>query len=394
MNKIFHHGGLLISTLSVLALLAACSGGAGAPPTEAPTTAPAAPTAPASGGAATSAPAAPTAAAAPPQPTSAPGATTAPATQPSAGPAGGGTTAYLDDRSTPEGVILSFYNAINRREYVRAYSYWEPEAAAQNLPPFAEWQGGYADTGTVQVTVWRAASDAGAGQINYGVPVIVTSQQRDGSSLAFGGCYRLHLANPGIQSEPPFRPRGIRSADLRQVSTPEEAEAAAAEACGTALQPSTALVPPDNLPIDAGQYLDDRSSGIGLVRSFYNAINRREYARAYSYWEPETAAQNLPPFAEWQGGYTGTGTVELTTGTEQTGVGAGQIYASVPVTVRAQQADGSSQIFVGCYQLHLANPSIQSEPPFRPLGIRSADVRPVAALADTNALMQSACPTQ
>ncbi len=392
MNKqIFHRSGLLLSTLAVLTLLAACSGGAGAPTTVAPTAAPAAPT---PGGAATNAPAVPTATAAPLPPTSAPDAATAPAAPPSAGPADGGDTPYLDDRSTPEGAILSFYNAIERREYARAYSYWEPEAAAQNLPPFAEWQGGYADTDAVELTVWQAVFDAGAGQLNYGVPLLVTSQQRDGSSQIFGGCYRLHLANPGIQSEPPFRPLGIRSADLRRASTPAEAEAAAVEACATALQPSTAPVPPAGLPIDAGQYIDDRSGGAGLVRSLYNAINRKEYARAYSYWEPEAAAQSLPPFAEWQRGYAGTGAVELTLGTEQTGVGAGQIYASVPATVRAQQTDGSVQVFVGCYQLHLANPGVQSEPPFRPLGIRSADLRQIDPSADSATLMQSACPAQ
>jgi hypothetical protein len=31
---------------------------------------------------------------------------------------------YLDDRSTPEAVISSYYNAINRAEYARAYSYF------------------------------------------------------------------------------------------------------------------------------------------------------------------------------------------------------------------------------------------------------------------------------
>ncbi len=31
---------------------------------------------------------------------------------------------YLDDRSTPIQVLKSYYNAINRQEYVRAYSYW------------------------------------------------------------------------------------------------------------------------------------------------------------------------------------------------------------------------------------------------------------------------------
>src|SRR5260221_5754909 len=31
---------------------------------------------------------------------------------------------YVDDRSTPAALITSFVNAINRQEYLRAYSYW------------------------------------------------------------------------------------------------------------------------------------------------------------------------------------------------------------------------------------------------------------------------------
>jgi len=30
---------------------------------------------------------------------------------------------YIDNRSTPEALMASYVNAINRKEYVRAYSY-------------------------------------------------------------------------------------------------------------------------------------------------------------------------------------------------------------------------------------------------------------------------------
>jgi hypothetical protein len=33
---------------------------------------------------------------------------------------------YVDDRSTPEALIRSLYDAVSRREYARAYAYWEP----------------------------------------------------------------------------------------------------------------------------------------------------------------------------------------------------------------------------------------------------------------------------
>src|SRR5437870_13856086 len=56
--------------------------------------------------------------------------TTSPAqsavTQPSASPSAAPVTAYLDDRSSAEAVVRSYYDAIGRRQYLRAYGYWEP----------------------------------------------------------------------------------------------------------------------------------------------------------------------------------------------------------------------------------------------------------------------------
>jgi len=150
-------------------------------------------------------------------------------------------------------------------------------------------------------------------------------------------------------------------------------------------------------PMDNGSqplYLDDRSSPEGVLSSFYNAIERREYARAYSYWEPDAAKRELPPFAQWQQGYAGTQSVELQTGPETGGAAAGNIYASVPVGITAHQSDGSTQRFVGCYTLHMPNPGIESEPPTHPLGIRSATIRQVEQGADLAALLAGACPAQ
>jgi hypothetical protein len=65
----------------------------------------------------------------------------------------------------------------------------------------------------------------------------------------------------------------------------------------------------------------------------------------------------------------------------------------VPVTLKAQTTSGA-QTFVGCYVLHLSNPGVQTQPPFQPLGIRSARISVVANTADTAALMQSACQSQ
>ena len=139
-------------------------------------------------------------------------------------------------------------------------------------------------------------------------------------------------------------------------------------------------------------YLDDRSTAESVISSFYDAVNRREYSRAYSYWEPAAAASALPQFDDFAAGYTDTQSVDLTIGDVGTGVGAGQIYFSVPVTLVATQTDGSLQTFVGCYTLHIGRPQIQAVPPFRPLAIQRASIEQVDNDADTAALMAQTCP--
>ena len=139
-------------------------------------------------------------------------------------------------------------------------------------------------------------------------------------------------------------------------------------------------------------YLDDRSTAESVISSFYDAVNRREYSRAYSYWEPAAAANELPRFDDFAAGYADTQSVDLTIGDVGTGVGAGQIYFSVPVTLVATQTDGSLQTFVGCYTLHIGRPQIQAVPPFRPLAIQRASIEQVDDDADTAALMAQSCP--
>ena len=43
-------------------------------------------------------------------------------------------------------------------------------------------------------------------------------------------------------------------------------------------------------------YLDNRTDSVALVRSLYNAINRKEYARAWSYYGDEKPSKSLEDF--------------------------------------------------------------------------------------------------
>ncbi len=281
---------------------------------------------------------------------------------------------YLDDRSNADTLMTSFVNALNRREYLRAYSYWEPTATQR--PAYADFKSGYADTHSVHLDIGTVTGGVAAGNLYAAVPVTLIAQTSAGQTQTFVGCYLLHLGQPAIQGVPPFQPWGIRSANVSQVANGANTTSLMAQACqdqaGSAMpaQPST-----DPNDVSANRYLDDRSTAQELMRSFVNALNRREYVRAYSYWRP--GAAQLQSFEQFQEGYSATQSVQLTLGTVTGDAGAGQLYYSVPVILNAQTPGGAPQTFLGCYVLHLAQPVIQDTPPYQPLAIQSANVRQV-----------------
>ena len=404
--------GIFICFSFILALLAACGGNTAstatptpvaeatttvaAPPPATATTPPAAPTTPPMGGPS----------ATPVPPTTAPSATPAPPSAPTATPVaatpvpptsdtGGAEPAYLDDRSTPETLLQSFYNAINRKEYARAYAYWDAQAAGDKLPAFDAFQQGYANTASVQLTIGTVGGDAGAGQLYYSVPVVLIASHTDGTTQTFAGCYTLHLSQPAVQGVPPYHPLAIIGATIQQAAAGANAADLAAGACpagaGRPTSPLPPITPSDPAAIGTDRYLDNRSSPESVVRSFYNAINRKEYVRAYSYWEPAAAATQLPAYPQFEQGYADTQAVNLTLGQISGDAGAGQRYYSVPVTIVSKAAGSKAQTFVGCYTLHLANPQIQAAPPFQPLSISAAKIQAVPANTTTADLMSQVC---
>ncbi|MEY9584891.1 hypothetical protein ABIA15_003648 [Sinorhizobium fredii] len=115
-------------------------------------------------------------------------------------------------------------------------------------------------------------------------------------------------------------------------------------------------------------YVDDRSDGAALVRSLYNAINRREYARAYAYFGDAKPVGEFKAFAD---GYAKTEAVEVRIGEVTTEGAAGSIYAAVPVAIKSVEQEGRTRFFSGCYVARIINPSLQV-PPFTPYQIETA----------------------
>ena len=131
---------------------------------------------------------------------------------------------------------------------------------------------------------------------------------------------------------------------------------------------------------DQTAYLDDRSDGPALIRSLYNAINRKEYARAYSYFDDSKRTGDYKTFVE---GYAKTVDVQVITGTAKPEGAAGSVYAPVPVAVKSTEKGGKEQVFAGCYVTRIVNAGIQ-EPPFVPLHIESAELTAVETPFETS----------
>ncbi|WP_085024803.1 hypothetical protein [Ensifer aridi] len=121
-------------------------------------------------------------------------------------------------------------------------------------------------------------------------------------------------------------------------------------------------------------YVDDRSDGAALVRSLYNAISRKEYARAYGYFGASKPVGEFKAFAD---GYANTESVELKLGKVTTEGAAGSIYSAVPVAIKSVERQGKTRFFSGCYVARIINPSLQV-PPFTPYQIETARLEEVS----------------
>lgn len=123
---------------------------------------------------------------------------------------------YLDNRSDPASLVKSYYNAINRREFARAWSYYGDLKPGADLDMFAR---GFDDTESVTVVVGRPGVEGAAGSTFFSLPVAITARRKDGTEAVFGGCYTLRLANPQVQAAD-FRPMHIERALLHESPGP------------------------------------------------------------------------------------------------------------------------------------------------------------------------------
>ena len=129
-----------------------------------------------------------------------------------------------------------------------------------------------------------------------------------------------------------------------------------------AIAPAIAQEPPP--------YLDNRSDAGALIRSLYNAINRKEFSRAWSYYGEMKPAASLDAFSD---GYKDTDHVDVKVGSVSSEGAAGSVFYNIPVAIEAFDAAGASKIFAGCYSARLANPEIQAGD-FQPMHIEKGSL--------------------
>lgn len=121
--------------------------------------------------------------------------------------------AYLDDRSTPEAVVQSYFNALRRREVSRAVSY---AARSAELPDFEVFREHVETERIGALRIGEAFAEKAAGSFLWQVPVTVEIR-RGSETRVHAGCIFLAHVDPAMQDTPPYEPIGIRDVQLAPV---------------------------------------------------------------------------------------------------------------------------------------------------------------------------------
>jgi hypothetical protein len=172
-----------------------------------------------------------------------------------------------------------------------------------------------------------------------------------------------------------------------QVGPPQPGDAVALDAEGNPVLPTDGTVTDPQAPIDPNAppiattdiatAEPTPQDAVAVIRDYYAAINRRDFAQAHAMWSDGGRASNQTPeqFAAGFADTTGVSVEIMPPG--QVDAAAGSRYIEVPVALTATHADGRQQRFVGAYTLRRAVVD-GSTPDQRAWRIGTADIREVA----------------
>lgn len=285
--------------------------------------------------------------------------------------------AAFDLRDHPVYLLASYYNAINLRDYARAYNYWngnEPRGAT--LAQFAD---GFADTDQVQLWVrLPIAVGAAAGSAYAEVPVLLEARSTEGDEQIFAGCFVTSRSNVPVGNATKPDPNWhLYDASLEASETLSFSQD----------NPDCTLsesFPPDGV-------WEDTTHPIDLIYAYYDAIARRDFVRAYNYREGELRDEET--LQEFSQGFADTSEIRLVVAPPfRVDAAAGSVYAEVPVLVSALE-NNTPQYFVGCFVARKSNVPVGSAAEPDPnWHLASADITEVESMEAGLRGVAAGCP--
>ena len=92
-----------------------------------------------------------------------------------------------DDRNDPIATLSSYYEAINSRDFRRAYRLWE-----SNPSSYEQFERGFADTDRVRLLIEPPPHLEGAAGSSFAeISTVIIATTRNGGERVFAGCYTL-----------------------------------------------------------------------------------------------------------------------------------------------------------------------------------------------------------
>jgi hypothetical protein len=232
--------------------------------------------------------------------------------------------------------VLDYYTAISQKKFDEAYRLWANDgtASGQTLDQFKQ---GFANT--VRVSLQLGSPKPGAGSSAVEVPVMLIA----------------------ISNDPPNNPQKVQQ--YRGTYTVQPG------ASGWQLAGAN-IGEVNDRPLPPAEFSDP----VKLLQNYYDLINRKELATAYTFWSDNGQNSNQT-FAQFTQGFATTSKVAIDLGQPQAGGAAGSTYIDIPTVIVATQNDGSQQAFCGTYTLRKLN-----VPPFDQFGLRieGAAIAPTA----------------
>jgi len=246
-----------------------------------------------------------------PQPTVPPEPTAPPTQAPQPTTATG--TGQADATVAAVQTVLDYYTAITEKKFDDAYRLWANNGAAsgQTLDQFKQ---GFSNTARVSLQLGTPKTSAGANAVEVPVMLITIANDPNPNNPQKVQQYR------GTYNVAP-------SANSWQLSGANISEV-------------------NDRPLPPAEFSDPAK----LLQNYYDLINRKELATAYTFWG-NNGANSKQTFTQFAQGFATTNKVAIELGQPQASGAAGSTYVQVPTVIVATQNDGSQQAYCGSYIL-------------------------------------------